>query len=84
MSRAGRSDSGREKRPFTERWWWFFAVTLWAWLRMPTLVYDLANGNEVDGYDWVALGVIAVFLPLFLWLRRREERKRLMASSTSE
>jgi hypothetical protein len=54
MGRTRESDSGRDKRPFTERWWWWFLVTAWAWFRMPELAYDLVKANPVEGFDWVA------------------------------
>jgi len=79
MTSTGASGSRRGKRPFTERWSWWLMITAWAWIRLPRLAYDLAKGNATDGSDWVALGVIALCLPLFLWARRREEHKRLLA-----
>lgn len=84
MSSPGKADDSRDKRPITERWWWLFLVTAWAWLRLPGLAYDLIKGNEVDGFDWIALGALAVFMPAFVWLRRREERKRSVARSDRE
>ena len=84
MAGPGGSRERRVERPFVERWWWYFLVTGWAWFRMPQLVHDLANGKDVGGFGWTALAPIALMLPLFIWTRWREARKRsTIASDTA-
>jgi hypothetical protein len=66
----------RAERPLMERWWWFFLVTAYAWVaiietaaRRPGDFLELGRGS-------VAVLLILVGFPLWLWGRRHEARRR--------
>ncbi|MDP9394655.1 MAG: hypothetical protein M3Q27_10590 [Actinomycetota bacterium] len=62
----------RPKRPVMERWWWYFLMSAWAWLRLLAWPFS----EEHSRLDVVALVVVAGSLPLWFWIRWHEDRRR--------
>ncbi len=69
------------KRPFFERWSYFFLITAAGWLQVIVAGFDVAQGNEISALAWFGVAFLIVAFPTFAWMRRREERKRLAVAS---
>ncbi len=63
--------AGPGSRPFWERWPSFFLSTGWAWL---VVLFDLLDPGDRDVGGWVALSVVILGTPWFLWMRHRGTR----------
>ena len=66
-----------EKRPVTERWWWFLGITAWAW---PRVIFWPFHGDH-SRLDKTALGFMAVGTPVWLWNLRNTDRRRKRANA---
>ncbi len=89
-SAASSLQGNREKRPFVERVWWLLLISAWAWLRLLNLAFGDGKGDLAFGdasphtiLNAVAVVFLIVAVPVWLWERRRGERKR-RASEPSE
>ncbi len=78
---ASSLQGNREKRPFVETVWWLLLVSAWAWLRLLNLAFGDASPHPILNAAAVVFLIVAV--PVWLWERRRGERKR-RASEPSE
>ncbi len=64
------------KRPFVETWWYYLLVTMWGWLQFLWAALDWRAGEPFRKDRLVGMTIVAVFLPLWVWLRAKGERQR--------
>ena len=69
------------KRPVTERWWWFCGVTASLWFRVVLWPFDTDRSGFENGFALLGLIILVFGTPAFVWVRRREEQKRIAARS---
>ncbi len=63
-------------RPWAERWWFYVAVTAWAWLRIIWFPFEDERKPAEVVFFVIAVVTLTVFTIIFVWARAVARRKR--------